>query len=134
MNSFQQQVEGIEEPIEGRALVRYVPEDGSDPYWGALLRTREALYVLYGSDPGWFGRLVNKSEPEHRMVTIPNEEIESIELPPARKGVLARLFAPKSERVTIVVGGGETLVLEIDRDAEGELIKTGASVHRPAPN
>lgn len=134
MSSFQAQVEGIEEPIEGRALVRYVPADGSDAYWGAMLRTASALYILYGSDPGWFGRLVNKNEAEHHMLTVPITQIEAIELPPEPSGFFARLFASKNERSTIVVSDGEPVVLETDTDAQRELIETGAAVHRPAPN
>jgi hypothetical protein len=134
MGSFQAQVEGIEEPILGRALVRYVPKDGSHAYWGALLRTNTALHILYGSDPGWFGRLVNNSEAEHHMVTIPIAEIEAIELPPEPSGVLKRLFAPKNARATVALAEGEPLVIEVDNDARRQLIETGARIDRPDPN
>ncbi|MFP4552122.1 MAG: hypothetical protein ACLFNT_15045 [Spirochaetales bacterium] len=134
MSSFEAQVAGIEEPIEGRALVRYVPTDGSDPYWGAMLRTTDALHILYGSDPGWFGRLVNKADAEHHMLSIPISQIETIELPPETSGLFARLFAPKEARATIVVSGGEPVVLDMDSDAQQQLIKTGARIDRPDPN
>ena len=134
MGSFQAQVEGIEEPIVGRALVRYVPQDGSHAYWGALLRTKNALYILYGSDPGWFGRLVNNSEAEHHMLTVPIAKIDRIELPPEPSGVFKRLFAPKNEQATIALSDGEPMVIEVDKDAQRQLIETGARVHRLDPN
>jgi hypothetical protein len=114
MATWDEKIEEVDEPILRRALVQFVPRDGGAPWWGALLRTNERLHVLYGSEPGWFGKLVKGVEAEHHSVSISIDEIHRIELPRAKQGLLSRIFSPPLQTARLELETGDEITLQVD--------------------
>ncbi|MFP4115480.1 MAG: hypothetical protein ACOC0O_05705 [Spirochaetota bacterium] len=110
-------LEHVEGEVHAKALVQYYRDDTDRrPCWGVALLTDDSLYLVYGEEQSWFGKMFQAGAQSQELERHPYTSIVNVRIP-GPNGLLDRLFGSPTRMVFVERREGQRIRISVEKRA-----------------